>query len=318
MWWSLVFVFIYGFIEILIVVFGIYQLIPVLSAFDIFPFVNTKLDPGGRVSSISYEVPALGNYLIMVAPWMFSYILTSKQTYMRFLPVSMVLILMFFSGSRTALINVTIQLLIFLILLLRRRKIRVKITKILTYTLPVLLILLIMNIGKISEIITQKADSLNFSKNLTQSVSNKTRFGMQYASLKVFIDHPVFGVGLGQETYHKRKYYPEWATKDNFEFDLFFENEDVKSFPSGYNIYTRLLAETGAVGFMIFIGLISLAIFDAFFYYRALRNSNRLIALTVFISLIGLSLNWLQTDFFRQYGFWLMLAILIKLKQQEN
>jgi O-antigen ligase len=175
-----------------------------------------------------------------------------------------------------------------------------------------------MNIGKISEIITQKADSLNFSKNLTQSVSNKTRFGMQYASLKVFIDHPVFGVGLGQETYHKRKYYPEWATKDNFEFDLFFENEDVKSFPSGYNIYTRLLAETGAVGFMIFIGLISLAIFDAFFYYRALRNSNRLIALTVFISLIGLSLNWLQTDFFRQYGFWLMLAILIKLKQQEN
>lgn len=318
MWWSLVFVFIYGFIEILIVVFGIYQLMPILSAFDIFPFVNTKLDPGGRVSSISYEVPALGNYLIMVAPWMFSYILTSKQTYMRFLPVSMVLILMFFSGSRTALINVTIQLLIFLILLLRRRKIRVKIAKILTYTSPVLLILLVMNIGKISEIITQKADSLNFSKNLTQSVSNKTRFGMQYASLKVFIDHPVFGVGLGQETYHKRKHYPEWATKDNFEFDLFFENEDVKSFPSGYNIYTRLLAETGVVGFMIFIGLISLAIFDSFFYYRALRNSNRLIALTVFISLIGLSFNWLQTDFFRQYGFWLMLAILIKLKQQEK
>lgn len=316
MWWSLIFVFTYGVIEILVVVFGLRQLLPVLSAFDIFPFVHTKLNPGGRISSVSYEVPALANYLITIASWMFSYMLSSKQTYMRVLPTLMVLILMFFSGSRTALIIVMIQLALFFVLLLKHRKVRTKAYKMVVYTMPIVAVFLLLNKEKLVETLNHKVDTLHFSKNLTNSISNKTRFGMQYASLKVFSAHPFFGVGLGQETYHKREHYPSWATEGNPEFELVFENEAIKSFPSAYNIYTRLLAETGIVGVLIFMGLIGFAIFDALMFYRKANASYQLIALTILISLLGHSLNWLQTDFFRQYGFWLMLALLIKLKQE--
>src|SRR5690606_35798887 len=75
---SLIFVAIYGFIEIGIVYFGMGFLTPVYELFEIFPFVNTHFDGGLRISSVAYEVPALGNYLITIGPWMFSYILTEK------------------------------------------------------------------------------------------------------------------------------------------------------------------------------------------------------------------------------------------------
>ena len=69
--YSFIFVAIYGFIEIAIVYFGMHFLKPVLYSFDYFPFVNTHISVGGRIgiSSVSYEIPALGNYLIFVAPW---------------------------------------------------------------------------------------------------------------------------------------------------------------------------------------------------------------------------------------------------------
>src|SRR5690606_4060229 len=95
--YSFVFVAIYGFIEIAIVYVGMGFLRPVLNLFDFFPFVNTKLHASGRIgiSSVTYEIPALGNYLIFVAPWMLSYIFTEKK-WIKFVPSFVVVILMLF------------------------------------------------------------------------------------------------------------------------------------------------------------------------------------------------------------------------------
>src|SRR5690606_15146973 len=78
---SFLFVSIYGFIEIAIVFFGMHFLNPVLESFDFFPFVNTSLSIGNRmgISSVTYEIPALGTYLLTNFPWMISYIFTEKR-----------------------------------------------------------------------------------------------------------------------------------------------------------------------------------------------------------------------------------------------
>lgn len=318
MLWSLILVFFYGFIEALIVIFNIEQFIPLFYFLDIFPFINGHLHTGNRISSVSYNVPALGNYLITVAPWMFSYFITSKKWFQRLSPLLIILLLTFFSGSRTALINVTLQFLLIGLFLISQRKIRERLYVILKYISPLFIVFLFLNGGTFFSTIYQKLDSLNFSKNLTESVSNKTRFGMQYASLRVFQESPIVGVGLGQETYHKRKYYPIWATENNHEFSTVFENEAIPSFPPAYNIYTRLLAETGIIGTFIFLFFLFVSTYSAYYYFLRLNGDYKIIALVIFVSFVGLFVNWLQTDFFRQYGVWLCLMLLIRLKGQVH
>lgn len=312
---SLLFTFIYGFIETLIVVFHFSFLRYLLGVFDYFPFLDVNYPPGGRISSVCYESPALGNFLISIAGWMFSYILTEKSK-ARFLPLFMVLFLTFFSGSRTALINVGLQTIILIIILYSKIEYRRLINKIASYFLGFICIALLINAPKIIKEFNKKTESLNFVKNLKNNVSNQSRFGMQYASIQVFKENPVFGVGFGQEAYHKRKHYPRWATNKNYEFKLYYENQSFRSFPTAYNMYTRLLAELGIVGFSIWIYLIYLAIIKSNFIRKNGNETEKIFGFIFVISFVGLVMNWLQTDFFRQHLFWLCLAILIKIEQK--
>lgn len=315
---GLLFAFVYSVFEIAIVVYGISQLFPILKLFDIFPFVNVKLNNMGRISSVAYEVPALGNYLITISAWMFSYIITGKNK-IRFVPAIMVLILMFFSGSRTALINVLLQLIIFLCVLFLKKEYRQHVIKIGLGSAILLATIFIFNSKAIITTVEKKIEALNFTKKTDHDISNRTRFGMQYASLQVFKQNPIVGVGLGQETYHKVYLYPYWSTHNNWEFKHRYKNQQITSFPPAYNIYTRLLAETGIIGISIFISMIALCWYQSFKIWN--NNSNKtqgVLSLILFISFVGLSVNWLQTDFFRQYGIWLSIAILIKLSMTQT
>ena len=307
---SLLFVFTYGFIETLIVVFHINVLRSVLSLLDYFPFLDVNYMIGGRISSVAYESPSLGNYLITVSGWMFSYILSSKSRY-RFIPSLMILFLTFFSGSRTALINIGVQIIIFLGILYAMPQFRRNVLNIFKYGVLVMGLLLLVNGDKVIRAVDEKVESLNFSKNLKNNISNQTRFGMQYASLQVFKENPVIGVGFGQETYHKRFHYPGWAKKNNWEFKGMYQNNSLRSFPSAYNMYTRLLAETGIIGVFVFLFLIYYCVKKSIYLFKNNNSDSKILGFILILSFIGLSLNWLQTDFFRQHGFWLCLAILI-------
>ena len=309
---SLIFVFIYGFIETLIVVFGLGIFRPLLSIFDYFPFLDVNYPPGGRISSVAYESPALGNYLITVSGWMFSYIFTHNKNY-KYIPLMMIVFLVFFSGSRTALITVGMQISILLFILARMEQYRSNVLKIFKYSITIIVLLLTINGPKIIREAEKKIESLDFKKNLKNNVSNQSRFGMQYASLQVFKENPIIGVGFGQETYFKRKHYPAWAVRNNYEFKLRYENKNDRSFPTAYNLYTRLLAETGLIGVFILFYLIFYSIKQSLRIWNYSIDETKILGFILIISFTGLSLNWMQTDFFRQHGFWLCLMILIKM-----
>ena len=119
---SLIIVLIYSIIEILIVKFNmVYLKKSLLNLFDYFPFTEAKTDMRlRRISSVTFEPPALGTYLLSIAGWMFSYILTEKKA-LKYLPILIVLFLGFMSGSRAAFFTIIIQFIIAIFLLLKSK-----------------------------------------------------------------------------------------------------------------------------------------------------------------------------------------------------
>ena len=313
--YTLLFAGFYGAFEILFSYFHFYPAKYVLEFIGlIFPFIDPYYHSEGRISGFAYEPPFFAIYLITVSGWMFSYILTEKNVIRKITPTLIIIVLTFFSGSRTGLLVIFFLLGIFILYLYKRNLYRNVIHNgVILLSLSSVLIFT-LNSDKLIYSINEKFESLNFVDNLKNNVSNKTRFGMQAASIEVFKENPVFGVGFGQQTYHARHHYPRWATVNNWEFEELYKNKLESSFPPGYNIFTRLLAETGIIGIISWITLLVYSIYILLKYYKNTNDEyTKFLCISIFISLIGLYINWLQTDTFRMYGVWIYFAILMKL-----
>jgi O-antigen ligase len=308
---SFAFVCFYGFIETFISYFGFTFLKSFLNLFNYLPFIEVSYHVEGRISSISYEPPFLAIYLITIAGWMFSYVLTSTSKY-KYIPTLLVLLLTFFSGSRTALIVVTLQFVIFLSYLYKYYGYKERILSLLKFSFVIFFSLGIFAGIKFHKAIEEKVESLDFLGNIKSNVSNRSRLGIQYTSLIVFTKNPIFGVGFGQQAFVARGLYPGWVKNDNYEFEIFYSNQREKSFPPGYNLYTRLLAEIGIVGFLIFASLQIIMIKEARRLSKFKNKDFQILGVILLITTIGLFINWMQIDTFRIYGVWISLAILIK------
>ena len=311
---SLIIVLIYSIIEILIVKFNmVYLKKSFLNLFDYFPFTEAKTDMRlRRISSVTFEPPALGTYLLSIAGWMFSYILTEKKA-LKYLPILIVLFLGFMSGSRAAFFTIIIQFIIAIFLLLKSKNATNNLYRILIW-FSTIFILTIGYVNKpIFDYINKEINSFKLDDS-THSLSNKSRFGIQQAMFNVFLENPILGTGYGLQAFESRKKYPAWAKKNNWEFRLKYLNQNDKRFPPGYNMYLRIISETGLIGFLIF-GLIILQIF--LWCYNNLKSDNSTIAFIVLISMIGFSLNWLKMDSFRIYFFWLCLALIWIIEQRK-
>lgn len=133
------------------------------------------------------------------------------------------------------------------------------------------------------------------------SVSAVPRISNWVSAWFIFLQHPIFGVGLGNSTYFYAANVPDWA--------LAFP--EVQGWLSGSgtinpkNLFLKLLAETGLVGFLIF------AIFVLKHFqgknpgirYRVLRNSG----------IIALFFNYFSLDSFALPTEWFLLGFIVVL-----
>ena len=311
---SLIIVLIYSIIEILIVKFNMINLKkPLLNLFDYFPFTEAKTDMRlRRISSVTFEPPALGTYLLSIAGWMFSYVLTEKKNF-KYLPTVIVLFLGFMSGSRAAFFAIIIQFIIASIIFLKHKNLTRNIYRIIIGFSTVSILTITYFSEPIYNYIKKEINSFKLDDS-THSLSNKSRFGIQQAMFYVFLENPISGTGYGLQAFESRKKYPTWAKKNNWEFRLKYLNQNDKRFPPGYNMYLRILSETGLVGFLFF-GLMLLQIF--LWCFNNLKSENSTIAFIILISMIGFSLNWLKMDSFRIYFFWLCLALIWVVEQRK-
>lgn len=311
---SLIIVLIYSIIEILIVKFNMVNLKkPLLNLFDYFPFTEAKTDMRlRRISSVTFEPPALGTYLLSIAGWMFSYILTEKKNF-KYLPTLIVLFLGFMSGSRAAFFAIIIQFIIASIIFLKNKNLTRNLYRVIIGFSTASILTITYFSEPIYNYIKKEIDSFKLDDS-THSLSNKSRFGIQQAMFYVFLENPISGTGYGLQAFESRKKYPTWAKKNNWEFRLKYLNQNDKRFPPGYNMYLRILSETGLVG-LLFFGLMLLQVF--LWCFNNLKSENSTIAFIILISMIGFSLNWLKMDSFRIYFFWLCLALIWVVEQRK-
>ena len=311
---SLIIVLIYSIIEILIVKFNMVNLKkPLLNLFDYFPFTEAKTDMRlRRISSVTFEPPALGTYLLSIAGWMFSYILTEKKNF-KYLPTLIVLFLGFMSGSRAAFFAIIIQFIIASIIFLKNKNLTRNLYRVIIGFSTASILTITYFSEPIYNYIKKEIDSFKLDDS-THSLSNKSRFGIQQAMFYVFLENPISGTGYGLQAFESRKKYPTWAKKNNWEFRLKYLNQNDKRFPPGYNMYLRILSETGLVG-LLFFGLMLLQVF--LWCFNNLKSENSTIAFIILISMIGFSLNWLKMDSFRIYFFWLCLALIWVIEQRK-
>ena len=306
-YYSFVVVIVYAIIEILVVKFNMINLKkPVLNIFDYFPFVDAKTDLRlKRISSVTFEPPALGTYLITIFSWMCSYIITSKS-YLRFLPALLVIALAFISGSRAAFFIIIVQAIMFVFAISLSYQYNKLFSKILLTSAIAISIGFLAFAPKILNYVDNEIQSFKLNDN-DHSLSNKSRFGIQYAMYQVFLENPAIGTGYGQQAFEARAKYQTWAKRNNWEFRLKYLNQNNKRFPPGYNLYLRLAAETGVMGL---IGFLLFMTFILIWCYNNLNRQKNLLAIIVFVSMIGFMLNWLKMDTFRIYGFWICLALI--------
>ena len=311
---SLIIVLIYSIIEILIVKLNMVNLKkPLLNLFDYFPFTEAKTDMRlRRISSVTFEPPALGTYLLSITGWMFSYILTEKKNF-KYLPTLIVLFLGFMSGSRAAFFAIIIQFIIASIIFLKNKNLTRNLYRVIIGFSTVSILTITYFSEPIYNYIKKEINSFKLDDS-THSLSNKSRFGIQQAMFYVFLENPISGTGYGLQAFESRKKYPTWAKKNNWEFRLKYLNQNDKRFPPGYNMYLRILSETGLVG-LLFFGLMLLQVF--LWCYNNLKSENSIIAFIILISMIGFSLNWLKMDSFRIYFFWLCLALIWVVEQRK-
>jgi len=315
MLFSFIVVLSYSFIEILIVKFDlIFLKKAVLNLYDYIPFVEAKVDlRGRRISSITYETPALGMYLITIFAWMASYTLTTKKYY-NFIPAVLVIILAIISGSRSALFIILVQSAVFIIVISKIRKYKNIFSKVLISLAIILTITSIISGPKIFNYVQNEIHSFKLN-DTDHAVSNKSRFGIQYALYKVFLENPIIGVGYGQQAFESRSKYPSWSKRNNWEFKLIYLNQNDRSFPPGYNLYLRLVAETGIIGLAIFLLFIAHILI---WCYNEMKVKNNIISIIIFVSMIGFLLNWLKIDTFRIYGFWICLSLIFSITKLKR
>ena len=174
---------------------------------------------------------------------------------------------------------------------------------------------------EIAVVVEERIEDLNFwdkSQDNKLSISNKSRLGIQYANLQVFTENPIFGVGWGQQTFEGIKHVPSWSKYKNWEFTYKYLNPRHAPFPSGYNLYIRLLAETGIVGLVIFLSFLGYFLIGLIKYLYNTNVTQKYIFLGLLITSVGAMINWFQTDTLRLYGFWLSLAIfMVYLKENK-
>ena len=228
---SLTIVLAYAFIEVLIVKFGMLDLkIMVLNIFDYFPFTEAKIDPrSSRISSVSFEAPALCTYLLSISGWMFSYIITSNSKW-KYIPTIIVVVLAFLSGSRAAFFITIIQALIFIAILLRNTRHSKTFLKTSFSFMVVSFVLFGVYSKEITGYVKNEIQSFKLDDE-QHSNSNKSRFGIQQAMFKVFLENPLVGTGYGLQAFESRKYYPVWAKRNNWEFREMYLNQNDERFP---------------------------------------------------------------------------------------
>ena len=241
-------------------------------------FSQRGLPNTGRIVGFTYEPSWFADQIVLFYfPWLFAALLTGYRVFKhRWVePVLFLLggVLLVFTFSRGGVLIAIISVGVTLIISGRKQivslwkwllspRIRNDSNKPSWQAGAVRIILLIMVVGVIfsaSTVLSQNkyfASILKFNSasdvySYVIDANAGSRFAYAVSGLNIYADYPWTGVGLGASALYLYDYLPDWALADLPEINRRL-SPDSNTVSNVKNLYVRLLAETGIIGFWFF------------------------------------------------------------------
>lgn len=284
---------------------------------------------GGRSRGVSAEASYLGMYCAFVFPWILSYLYTDKNKLKKLfftLISAFILLVVIATKSRTAYILILFELVsLFMLILLFYFNMKVKLYTTIIVCVSVILLLLypkaftlIMNSNtkvEINQPTENKApvsseyevSSIVSSVTDSENLSNIARSSMQNAAIKIAIDNPIFGVGLGQFAFNFSDYISENSLRSH-EVQIWLD-ESNPTWPPVHSLYHRIVAEMGFVGlilYFLFFFIICLKLL-----IKIIKSKHDILGSLLLLSYCSIIIGSLTIDTFLLTHFWLMTPIII-------
>lgn len=276
--------------------------VPYIREPDIYP----------RLTSVSGEPSWFAMYASFILPWVISFIFTEKRINSYLLVLVYFLVMIGLTFSRTAYFITLVQLAIFIFILALFSKYRVEKKKLLSLIAAALFaIIIVVNIQGFGMTGTNEVMTSFTDKETSYAGSNIARLGSQITAVRIGVDYPIFGVGLGQYGFHMPAYVPDWAW-DNKAIQDYMDPDPGSIWAPVHGIYPRILAELGFVGLLIWLAIWSVLLFKCWQRcYERTKQQGKLdyLGLALIISIIGVLMSGLNTDTFRFMGYWISLSL---------
>ncbi len=310
-----------NFLKHLLVVIFLSMLIVSLDAYweyitDKNFFFGNKTDDPARIGGLFGDELILGSYLARSLPilcglYFYFYFDNKKYSKVFYIFITIVFIIIFLSGERTAFLISSLFFSIFLIKYLKFRYI------IIATAVPLICISLIFSTSTIvkdrmlgSTINSIKLSYYDENKLLPYPYDNFLK-----TSINMFKDNLMFGIG--PKMYRKKCSYDDYGVND----------KSCSTHP--HNIYFQLFAETGIVGislFLIFYLYISKCLFNLFQKKLKTYNANDHISFFMFASIFinfwpfmpsgSFFNNWINVLYFLPFGIYLYSSSKLKISNE--
>lgn len=230
------------------------------------------------------------------------------------LVLAIVAVMMVLLQSRTAMLVIGVQFILFLLGFLRHRK---------DWLLhgasaAAVGLLVMMLIPGVQNAVMEKGSNLvrygsmdgliDPTPGATENVSNVTRLAAIRAGLSMFEERPVLGVGLGQYGFNY-PYHIRAEDLRSWEVRSYATAADVGlTWPPAYSLHVRLLAETGLLGYLLWLAMILPLLLRSLLRASGATYTGRL-HLAVAMTLSGWLMLGASIDSFRFFGGWIALGV---------
>lgn len=309
---SCIFSLVYSSLEV-IVLFGGEGAFQLLSAVDSI-FRNTEQDAFyGRIRSLTSEASYFGMYSAIVFPWLLSLFIEYKgwkRVFAAFF-LGYFLLINILTFSRTSYAVLCIEGILYMFFfrayILHYWK-QFLVASVFFLATGMYVFATFMNELSLLDI-WAIFDSLLGGGDGIREGSNMARYGSAAAAFGIFFHYPILGVGFGSYGFYAADYYPLWA-QGSVEILNWSQNVIGGVWPPVHNLYARLLAETGVIGFLSWISFCMLLLREECVLLKRQVDSVKITYWrNLVITTVGVLACGFNVDGFRLFAMWLLFSI---------
>lgn len=161
--------------------------------------------------------------------------------------------------------------------------------------------------GYVTRLFSTRADSV---EEFIIENSAGARAAYTFGGLGAYEESPVLGVGLGASGFYMYDHLPDWALTTVPEIARQLNPEN-RLYPNPKNMYVRILAETGLVGFFIFVAYLFSVLGDALRALQSGTTVGRYLGIAGLFSWFAVALYNITQDSFATPNIWINFGILI-------